>query len=124
MYVRFVNVFLYIQKGGVYSNVLVLQHDKDLIMPGDAAFNLECDFRKPRDVTVRADLNRWVFMDNNYWIEFIVVDFSEERGVVSRITLTDADPAVRAKHKRSTVENVTGPVEFTPKHAKLSKIEL
>lgn len=40
----------------MYSNVLVVQYDKDLIMPGDAAFNLECDFSRPRDVTVNADL--------------------------------------------------------------------
>lgn len=39
----------------MYSNVLVVQNDKDLILPGDAAFNLECDFREARDVTVEAD---------------------------------------------------------------------
>lgn len=25
-------------------------------MPGDAAFNVECDFSRPRDVTVNANL--------------------------------------------------------------------
>lgn len=48
------------QKGKVYTNVLVLQHDKELIMPGDAAFTLECDFEKPREVTLQANLNRSV----------------------------------------------------------------
>lgn len=44
------------QEGEVYSNVLVVQYDKELIMPGDAAFNLECDFSQPRDVTVSANI--------------------------------------------------------------------
>jgi hypothetical protein len=34
----------------------VVQHDDELIMPGDAAFTLECDFSRPRDITVSADL--------------------------------------------------------------------
>lgn len=46
------------QKGEVFSNVLVVQNDKDLIMPGDAAFNLECDFSKPRNITLNADLQK------------------------------------------------------------------
>jgi hypothetical protein len=44
------------QESDVYSNVVVVQHDDELIMPGDAAFTLECDFSRPRDVTVSADL--------------------------------------------------------------------
>jgi len=35
----------------------VIQHDDELLTPGDAAFTLECDFSKPRDLTVTADLN-------------------------------------------------------------------
>jgi hypothetical protein len=35
---------------------VVVQHDDELIMPGDAAFTLECDFSRPRDITVSADL--------------------------------------------------------------------
>ncbi|XP_018569272.1 cuticlin-1 [Anoplophora glabripennis] len=53
------------QENNIYSNVLILQHDKELILPGDAAFNLECDFSKPRDVIVTADLQRY---KNNYCI--------------------------------------------------------
>ena len=47
---------LYLQESEVYSNVVVVQHDDEIIMPGDAAFTLECDFSRPRDVTVSADL--------------------------------------------------------------------
>ncbi|XP_026465126.1 uncharacterized protein LOC113367761 [Ctenocephalides felis] len=43
--------------GEVYSNVVVVQHDPDLVTPGDAAFTVECDFRKPRDFKVKADMN-------------------------------------------------------------------
>jgi hypothetical protein len=46
----------HLQESEVYSNVVVVQHDDELIMPGDAAFTLECDFSRPRDVTVSADL--------------------------------------------------------------------
>jgi len=44
------------QDSEVYSNVVVVQHDDELIMPGDAAFTVECDFSRPRDITVSADL--------------------------------------------------------------------
>lgn len=40
----------------VYSNVIIVQHEPDLIMPGDAAFAVECDYRTPRLVTLNADL--------------------------------------------------------------------
>lgn len=49
-----------LQGDSIYSNILILQHDKELIMPGDAAFHLECDFSKPRDVIVTADLRRYI----------------------------------------------------------------
>jgi hypothetical protein len=35
---------------------VVVQQDDELIMPGDAAFTLECDFSRPRDITVSAEL--------------------------------------------------------------------
>jgi hypothetical protein len=47
---------LHLQESDVYSNVVVVQHDDELIMPGDAAFTLECDFSRPTNVTVSADL--------------------------------------------------------------------
>lgn len=44
-----------IQDGDVYSNVIVVQHDPELVTTGDAAFQVECDFRKPRSISVGAD---------------------------------------------------------------------
>lgn len=44
------------QDDNVYSNTIVVQYDDELIMPGDAAFKLECNFRKPKDFTVSAGL--------------------------------------------------------------------
>ncbi|XP_067006621.2 uncharacterized protein [Anabrus simplex] len=80
-----------------YSNVVVLQHDDELIMPGDAAFTLECDFSRPRDVTVSADL-------------------AAKSAVSSRISLADADPAGKElpRHRRSTVTSTSQSVAFTP----------
>lgn len=40
----------------VYSNVIIVQHEPDLVMPGDAAFAVECDYRTPRLITMNADL--------------------------------------------------------------------
>lgn len=40
----------------MYTNVVVVQHDPDLVTPGDAAFSLECDFSSPRNLTVDADI--------------------------------------------------------------------
>ncbi|XP_065172496.1 uncharacterized protein [Atheta coriaria] len=94
------------QEGKVYTNVLVLQHDKELIMPGDAAFTLECDFEKPREVTLQANLNR------------------ESTKVISRISLTDADPGKKSKRPKRSLASPTE-VEITPKSARtLSKEEL
>lgn len=45
-----------LQEGDVFSNVVVVQHDPELVTTGDAAFQVECDFRKPRSITVNADL--------------------------------------------------------------------
>lgn len=44
-----------IQDGDVFSNVVVVQHDPELVTTGDSAFVVECDFRKPRSLTVGAD---------------------------------------------------------------------
>ncbi|XP_017784753.1 PREDICTED: uncharacterized protein LOC108568282 [Nicrophorus vespilloides] len=96
------------KNGEVYTNVLVLQHDKELIMPGDAAFSLECDFNKPRDITVSANLH------------------NQPRSVISRISLTDADPGAKHKRaKRSTIESEDDAAEITPEKVKsMSKTEL
>ncbi|KAJ6633280.1 hypothetical protein Bhyg_15513 [Pseudolycoriella hygida] len=45
-----------IQEGDVYKNVVVVQHDPELVTPGDAAFSLECDFRTPRSITVNGQI--------------------------------------------------------------------
>lgn len=44
-----------LHEGETYSNVVVVQHDPDLVTPGDSAFAVECDFRKSRSITVGAD---------------------------------------------------------------------
>jgi Zona pellucida-like domain len=44
-----------LKEGELYSNVVVVQHDPELVTTGDAAFQIECDFRKPRSLTVGAD---------------------------------------------------------------------
>jgi hypothetical protein len=44
-----------VKEGDVYSNVVVVQHDPELVTPGDAAFVVECDFRQPRSLNVGAD---------------------------------------------------------------------
>ncbi|XP_044743374.1 uncharacterized protein LOC123305659 isoform X2 [Chrysoperla carnea] len=101
-----------LHNGDIYSNVIVVQYDKDLIMPGDAAFNVECDFSKPRDITVNADLNA-----NENGVN--------RKAVASRITLTDADPAASTadhRYKRAISESDTDFVEFTPAHVLSYKI--
>uniref|UniRef100_A0A182Y5A3 ZP domain-containing protein n=1 Tax=Anopheles stephensi TaxID=30069 RepID=A0A182Y5A3_ANOST len=45
-----------VNNGEVYSNIVVVQHDPDIVTPGDAAFAVECDFRKPRGVTVSSEI--------------------------------------------------------------------
>lgn len=80
-----------------YSNILVIQHDDELITPGDAAFILECDFSKSRDSAVSAESIKFV-----------------KRDVRSSITLVDADPG-RDKTKRAAhVESNINQVIFVP----------
>lgn len=45
-----------IKDGELYSNIVVIQNDPELITPGDSAFSLECDFRQPRNVDVEASM--------------------------------------------------------------------
>ena len=33
------------QDNGIYTTTLIVQHDNELIMPGDGAFTLQCDFK-------------------------------------------------------------------------------
>ncbi|XP_075146368.1 uncharacterized protein LOC142220871 isoform X2 [Haematobia irritans] len=45
-----------IKDGELYSNIVVIQNDPELITPGDSAFSLECDFRQPRNIDVEASM--------------------------------------------------------------------
>lgn len=40
--------------GSVFSNTIVVQNDPELVTPGDGAFALTCDFRKPRNLNVES----------------------------------------------------------------------
>lgn len=42
------------QDGDVFTNTVIVQHDPELVTPGDAAFSLLCDFRTPRSLNVEA----------------------------------------------------------------------
>ncbi|XP_015592349.1 uncharacterized protein LOC107266411 isoform X2 [Cephus cinctus] len=85
------------QIGERYSNVVVIQHDDELVTPGDAAFTLECDFSKPRDLTVTADFNG-----------------SKNKIAKSSIALVDADPGRDRRKRAAYVESETEEVIFTP----------
>ncbi|XP_019700738.1 uncharacterized protein LOC105191416 isoform X2 [Harpegnathos saltator] len=85
------------RNGEKYSNVVVVQHDDDLVTPGDAAFTLECDFSKPRDRTVTADLNG-----------------SKRRSTRSSIALIDADPGSDRSKRAAYVESYSDRVVFEP----------
>lgn len=40
------------QEGELFTNTIVVQHDAELVTPGDAAFSVLCDFRKSRSLNV------------------------------------------------------------------------
>ncbi|KAK9879599.1 hypothetical protein WA026_006665 [Henosepilachna vigintioctopunctata] len=87
-----------------YLNTLVLQHDRELIMPGDAAFTLECDFRKFRETTDTL----------------IIV----EKYVTSSIGLTNADPAKELSDALPLIRSDSNTVYLTPDNYKKKKDEL
>lgn len=77
-----------------YTNTLVVQHDTELIMPGDAAFSLDCAF------VPEFKLNS---------------DMTSELPFKSKITLVDADPAAATASKQNlTVHSDTENVSFLP----------
>ncbi|EGI61492.1 PREDICTED: uncharacterized protein LOC105149967 isoform X1 [Acromyrmex echinatior] len=86
------------KNGDKYSNIVVIQHDDELLTPGDAAFTLECDFSRPRDLTVSADLNG-----------------SKKRSTKSSIALIDADPGSDRRKRSAYVESYEDEVVFVPK---------
>ncbi|XP_025993011.1 uncharacterized protein LOC105193002 isoform X2 [Solenopsis invicta] len=83
--------------GEKFSNVVVIQHDDELLTPGDAAFTLECDFSKPRALTVTADFNG-----------------SKKRPTRSSIALVDADPGSDRRKRSAYVESYGDEVAFIP----------
>lgn len=93
--------------GDKYSNIVVVQHDDDLVTPGDAAFTLECDFSKPRDLTVTADFNG-----------------SKKRSTRSSIALVDADPARDRRKRTAYVESNSEEVVFVPSASRKAYDEL
>lgn len=114
-----------LQDGDVFSNVVVVQHDPELVTTGDAAFQVECDFRKPRSITVNADLQakdaRWVKLsektENIPQTRKKTFSTKLRAAYGSRITLTSPDPSAIATHKRSkrdTVQSDTSEVTFVP----------
>ncbi|XP_067633967.1 uncharacterized protein [Eurosta solidaginis] len=91
--------------GELYSNIVVIQNDPELITPGDAAFSLECDFRQPRSLDVEANMQ------------------TRDRIVrSSKITLTSPDPSTTANDFDSSVQSDTGTVEYMPKRQTANKI--
>ncbi|XP_055903556.1 uncharacterized protein LOC129939540 [Eupeodes corollae] len=87
------------QEGDVYTNIVVIQNDPELITPGDSAFSLECDFRQPRNVNVEGNFE------------------TRERTVSgSRITLTSPDPSYTSNSldDKDTVHNATDTVTYKP----------
>ncbi|XP_055611203.1 uncharacterized protein LOC129757873 [Uranotaenia lowii] len=89
-----------INNGDVYSNIVVVQHDPDLVTPGDAAFAVECDFRKPRGVTVNAEIKTR----------------DSTPTPTSRITLTSPDPSTPTQDhdEHNSVFSETDTVSFIP----------
>ncbi|XP_065354409.1 uncharacterized protein LOC135948885 [Calliphora vicina] len=89
------------KEGELYSNIVVIQNDPELITPGDSAFSLECDFRQPRSVDVEANMQ------------------TRDRIVyASKISLTSPDPS-QATHKttlHSSVTSASDTVTYIPKH--------
>ncbi|KOC61683.1 hypothetical protein WH47_05831 [Habropoda laboriosa] len=76
--------------GNRYKNILILQHDDELITPGDAAFVLKCDFSK-------VGLNE-----------------TDKKMGKSSISLVDADPGRDEMKRFDYVESETNRVVFMP----------
>ncbi|XP_053948760.1 uncharacterized protein LOC128857161 [Anastrepha ludens] len=95
-----------LKDGELYSNIVVIQNDPELITPGDSAFSLECDFRQPRSLDVEANMQTR---------DRIV------RG--SKITLTSPDPSRAATDSIITVHSDTDSVEYIPKQQNTNVIQ-
>ncbi|CAK9818684.1 hypothetical protein ANTQUA_LOCUS9901 [Anthophora quadrimaculata] len=76
--------------GDKYKNILILQHDDELITPGDAAFVLKCDFSMAKQ------------------------NESDKKVGKSSISLVDADPGRDKTKTFGYVESETNRVVFMP----------
>ncbi|XP_075146367.1 uncharacterized protein LOC142220871 isoform X1 [Haematobia irritans] len=91
-----------IKDGELYSNIVVIQNDPELITPGDSAFSLECDFRQPRNIDVEASMQA-----------------RDRIAYGSKITLTSPDPSSDSGSTlHATVTNNTNTVSYIPKGKK------
>lgn len=85
-----------------YTNTIVIQHDPELIMPGDAAFNLKCAFVpefkvssnistdssfKSKIILVSADPAEKTDSENE---NFTIISDTEKVSFVSNSSLTQA----------------------------------
>ncbi|KAH8307674.1 hypothetical protein KR044_008692 [Drosophila immigrans] len=87
-----------LKDGELYTNIVVIQNDPELITPGDSAFSLECDFRQPRSVDVESSM------------------LTRDRvATKSKITLTSPDPAAPADNLHNSVFSNSDTVEYIPK---------
>lgn len=85
-----------------FVNTLVIQHDSELIMPGDAAFRLACAFSPEQRLTGSSMLT----------------------GPKSRIALVDADPASKKISDQHQAQSDSDSVTFPRKTAATIKEEL
>ncbi|XP_017855754.1 PREDICTED: uncharacterized protein LOC108608740 [Drosophila arizonae] len=93
-----------LKDGELYSNIVVIQNDPELITPGDSAFSLECDFRQPRSLDVEATMQT-----------------RDRVATKSKITLTSPDPAAPTENLHNSVVSNSDTVEYIPKFSKPNK---
>ncbi|XP_065351248.1 uncharacterized protein LOC135946799 [Cloeon dipterum] len=89
------------REGDIFKTVLIVQYDEFLIMPGDAAFELECNVGPiVAEVTVDSAISTQ----------------PQVRKPISKISLADADPSGKPlpRHRQSVVTGEEGEVSFTP----------
>ncbi|XP_017105016.2 uncharacterized protein [Drosophila bipectinata] len=93
-----------LKDGDLYTNIVVIQNDPELITPGDSAFSLECDFRQPRSLDVEASMQA-----------------RDRVATGSKITLTSPDPAAPTEHLHNSVVSNSDSVEYIPKFSRPNK---
>ncbi|XP_037725871.1 uncharacterized protein LOC119557252 isoform X1 [Drosophila subpulchrella] len=90
-----------LRDGDLYTNIVVIQNDPELITPGDSAFSLECDFRQPRSLDVEASMQA-----------------RDRVATGSKITLTSPDPAAPTEHLHNSVVSNSDSVAYIPKFSR------